>query len=289
MNDKVISLKNGLNIGVLEFGDLNSNEVVFYLHGFPGCRYEPLFTEKYALNNHVKMISIDRIGYGNTSYYKKLTVLNFGEIFEELVNALNIDKFKIIAVSGGSPYLASVCYTLKDRVKKAVLVSGLSPLDNKNLLKDLNIANKCFLSLGLKFPKITSCLVYTISSIWKLFPNVMIMWLRLFMSKADNKLLSLKDNNNQIKKVFNEAVKNGVWGIKKDFELYCKPWNIDFTKINTPIIIYHGDDDPYVTFKMGEYLNSLYKESEFNVLKGQGHLAIINHAKEMFDKLCNDN
>ena len=44
--DKVISLKNGLNIGVLEFGDLNSNEVVFYLHGFPGCRYEPLFTEK---------------------------------------------------------------------------------------------------------------------------------------------------------------------------------------------------------------------------------------------------
>ena len=288
MNDKVITLKNGLNIGILEFGDLNSNKVVFYLHGFPGCRYEPLFIKKHALSKNIKIISIDRIGYGNTSYYKDETILNFGEIFKELVDTLHIDKFKIIAVSGGSPYLASVCYALKDRVKKALLISGLSPLDNKNLLKDLNIANKCFLNIGLKFPKVTSYFVYLIASIWKLFPNVMIMWLKLFMSKSDNKLLAIKENNNHVMNVFNEAVKNGVNGVRKDFELYCKPWNIDFSKINTPVIIYHGDDDPYVTFKMGEYLNSLYKGSKFFALKGQGHLAIVSHIKEMFDALSDD-
>ena len=288
-NDKIISLKNGLEIGVLEFGDLNSNDIVFYLHGFPGCRFAPLFTERFALKNRIKIISIDRLGYGNSSYYKDETILNFGDIFTNIVDTLQIDTFKVLAVSGGSPYLASVCYALKKRVKKAVVVSGLSPLDNEDIFRNLNIINKFFLKFGQKFPKITSLMVSFVAKTWKMSTKFMLLWLKTFMSKSDRNLLNTKDNHKYLKKVYNEAFKNGVNGVKKDFELYLKPWNINFDEIMTPVEIFHGNDDPYVTFQMGEYLNSLYKNSKFHEIDGEGHLAILNNAKLVVDAICNDN
>ena len=167
---------------VIEFGDLDSDNIV-YLHGFPGCRCEPLFAEKHAVENRVKIIGVDRIGYGNTTYIKGMAIADYGEIFKELVDALGIDKFKIIGVSGGSPYLASVCATLKDRVKQAVVVSGLSPIDKEEVFKGMSFANKFFLKLGRKALSFSLFWVGIIANIWRLYPDIMIVWLKIFMSK----------------------------------------------------------------------------------------------------------
>lgn len=277
MEDKIITLKNGLNVGLLEFGDLNSNNILFYLHGFPGCRFEPLFIKNYAIKNKIKVISIDRIGYGNSSFYKELTIKNFADIFKELLNELNIDSFNILAVSGGSPYFAGVLNKLQDRVKKAILVSGLAPINNSKVLNSLKGANKFFLKLGLRFPTIASFFVKIIASFWRFSPKIMILWCKFFMSKSDIKLLNLKDNNKYIKNVFYEATKNGINGIMKDFELYLKDWDINFSNIMTKVDIFHGDDDPYVSYEMGKYLHTLYQNSTFTTLNGGGHLAIIQN------------
>lgn len=59
----MVRVATGRQISVLEFGDADGR-VVVYVHGVPGSRLDPLPLEPMLHRTGVRLVSIDRPGYG---------------------------------------------------------------------------------------------------------------------------------------------------------------------------------------------------------------------------------
>ncbi len=101
-----ITLCDGRGLGFAEFGDLQGRPV-FYFHGFPGSRLEAKLAEKISLDTHVRFIGIDRPGYEFSSVKPARTFFDWPDDVAELADALGVDRFSILGVSGGGPYAAA--------------------------------------------------------------------------------------------------------------------------------------------------------------------------------------
>ncbi len=97
-----IKLRDGRALGYAEFGS-PEGEPVFYFHGFPNSRVDWLISDPDdaagALNTRI--IAPDRPGYGLSDYQRGRKLLDWPQDVLELANALQIDKFAVLGISGG--------------------------------------------------------------------------------------------------------------------------------------------------------------------------------------------
>ena len=56
----------------------------------------------------IRIISIERNGFGQTEFNSNLTISDYAQDVEEVLNHLKINKFSIFGISGGGPYAAKI-------------------------------------------------------------------------------------------------------------------------------------------------------------------------------------
>jgi pimeloyl-ACP methyl ester carboxylesterase len=95
-----IRLSDGRKLGFAEFGD-PMGKPVFYFHGFPGSRPQAK-----------------------------------GDVLE-LANALGIDRFSILGVSGGGPCAAACACRIPQFLKAVGIVCGMGPVDAPGLIQNM--------------------------------------------------------------------------------------------------------------------------------------------------------
>ena len=123
---KTIQLSDGRTLAYLEIGDPEGHPV-FYFHGGPGSRLEGLLYDKVSLQYGIRMIAIDRPGYGLSHFQKDRTYLDWPEDISELANQLGIDRFAVLGWSSGGPYAAAVAHGIPQRITVAAIVAGEGP------------------------------------------------------------------------------------------------------------------------------------------------------------------
>lgn len=104
-------------------GDLQVSEdqeppvAVFYFHGFPGCSSEASLVEPELLQKrNVRMIGVDRPGFGNSTHYAERCILDWPKDVLAIADHLEISQFSILGLSGGAPYALACAYSIP-RVK----------------------------------------------------------------------------------------------------------------------------------------------------------------------------
>ena len=68
-----ITLPDGRTIAYAEWGDAHGDPV-FYFHGWPGSRLEAALCGDAARRHHVRLISLDRPGYGRSTSQRNRTI-----------------------------------------------------------------------------------------------------------------------------------------------------------------------------------------------------------------------
>ena len=133
---KYITLSDERRLGFAEFGD-RQGKPVFYFHGFPGSRLEAKLAERIALDTHVRFIGIDRPGYGLSSFKSGRTFVDWADDVSKLADAMGIDRFSILGVSGGGPYAVACACKISDRLDAVSIVCGMGPVDVPGLVRDM--------------------------------------------------------------------------------------------------------------------------------------------------------
>jgi pimeloyl-ACP methyl ester carboxylesterase len=123
-----LSLSDGRKLGFAEFGEMQGKPV-FYFHGFPGSRLEARLAEKISRDSHIRFIGIDRPGFGVSGFKPKRTLLDWPDDVIELADALGIDRFSTLGVSGGGPFAAACAHQIPDRLISVGIVCGMGPVD----------------------------------------------------------------------------------------------------------------------------------------------------------------
>src|SRR5512147_1031413 len=101
--NKTLTLKDGRTLGYAEFGEPTGTPVIGF-HGMPGSRLMMQTLEKAAQINSVRLIAPDRPGYGLSQANPHGTLLGYVDDVVQLVDALQLDRFAVLGVSGGGPY-----------------------------------------------------------------------------------------------------------------------------------------------------------------------------------------
>ncbi|WP_310526374.1 alpha/beta hydrolase, partial [Nocardioides sp.] len=122
-----VAVRHGRRLSFAEYGPRDGRPVV-WMHGTPGARRQiPLEARAFAAELGVRIIGIDRPGIGASSPYLYADVLEWTEDLRLLLDALGVDTFRLVGLSGGGPYVLAAGAAMPDRVHAAAVLGGVAP------------------------------------------------------------------------------------------------------------------------------------------------------------------
>jgi pimeloyl-ACP methyl ester carboxylesterase len=277
-----IILSDGRSLSFAEYGD-RQGKPVFYFHGFPGSSLEAKLAEKISLDTRVRFIGIDRPGYGFSSVKPERTISDWADDVSELADALGIDRFSILGVSGGGPYAAACACKIFDRLDAAGIICGMGPADIKGLTQAMPWTYRQGLRLSNRFPAIAAVLFPFLSFFFRYYPERMLSILSRKVAAPDKIALKNKELVNVLSNSFREGFRSSLRWPARDAVLYSRPWGFRLQDIRIRVHLWHGEMDRIVPLEMARYMARTIPDCRATFYADEGHFSIIlNRIEEIW-------
>ena len=279
---RIFELKDGRRLGFVEYGD-KKGIPIFFFHGWPGSRYSGKETEETAKKLGIRIISTDRPGIGLSDFKKDRTLLDWPGDIVELADHLKINKFSLLGVSGGGPYVAVSAYKIPERIIKAGIVVGLAPVDIKGNLDGMAFKGRIGWANYHKFP--FTRYIGTFSSYF-LFKYPLLGSIFSFPTKQDRLLYQeVVKNREGEESGVKEAFRQGIKGAEQELKIYTDNWGFNLKDIKVKVFLWYGAKDKCVSLNMGKYYNRLIPGSELFIEPDWGHLSRYKYEEKILKKL----
>ena len=281
IDSQVIKLPDGRQIAYCLAG-AEKGEPVFSFHGLPGSRMESYLLDSAAAKLNIKIITPDRPGYGLSTRKFSRTLLDWSEDVLHLADALDLDTFSVVGVSGGAPCALSCVYTMPQRIKRVGIVCGLGPLYATGLANHMRWFVTAGFFLARNFPgllKLTHGLPVMVLA--KTSPVLMLDIIAMVNGGVDRQVLKQAEIRKMLVLNIQEAFRQGTVGAVQDMQLYSQDWGFSLQEINSHIDIWHGDADKVVPISHSHYLHEHLPDSTFNTVAGQAHFSLPITCAEM--------
>jgi pimeloyl-ACP methyl ester carboxylesterase len=227
---------------------------IFLFHGNPGSRYTRHPDESIAAQLGARIITPDRPGYGLSDFQRGRTLLNMADDIQQLADALNIDRFALLGISAGAPYVAATAYALRERVTVGAMVSGAAPFNRAGALDDVSQAYRVAYETS-KWPSwILRLMMAAQMRSESHHPDNA--WAQVIdrANEHDRAILSQPAYAEQVRHWRTEAIRQGVRGWVHEATLLVKKWGIPLHAIPAPIHLWYWQYDTLVPPQMGRYL-----------------------------------
>jgi pimeloyl-ACP methyl ester carboxylesterase len=282
--DQLTRLPSGRNIRFAQYGDLKGKPI-FLFHGWPSSRLSGKIYDEVGKKLHIRVIAIDRPGYGLSDFQKDRVILDWPDDVVALADHLKIRQFAVMGVSGGGPYAAACAYKIPKRLTKVGIVVGLGPIFGAESLEGMMWMSQVGWA---NFGK--SALARRMSSTiqWcyaHMSPGLDI-YRSLFGAKTDRALFQNPSLRAGVKRNFREAFRQGIRGPEYDLKLYTTDWGFDLGDIKSKVYLWYGASDQNVSLNMGKYYAKQIRGSTLVVYPGEGHLVSWAHASEILKMLA---
>jgi pimeloyl-ACP methyl ester carboxylesterase len=107
--DRTLRLGDGRRLGYAERGDPGGRPLL-YFHGWPGARVEARLADEPAKAAGVRLVALDRPGMGFSDFQRGRTFVDWSADVVEVADALQLDRFAVLGISGGGPYAAACAW-----------------------------------------------------------------------------------------------------------------------------------------------------------------------------------
>lgn len=282
-----IRLADGRRLGFAEFGVANG-PAVLWLHGTPGASQQVPPAARAAARRHgLRLVGVERPGYGRSTPYLHSTVRDLAGDLEEFADALGIGRFALAALSGGGPYALACAHRVPERVAAVALLGGVAPSVGREAVPGglVTVAVRFQLLLPLLREPIAWLLRGATQSFSPMAHQVAPLAVRLLLPAED--VAALADP--VLRSVFvADAMRAGRrWfgGPLYDATLFARPWGFSVTDVRVPVHLWHGDADRIVPLAHAVHLSRLLPNSELTVRPGGGHLASLAVADVILESL----
>ncbi|EPS39739.1 hypothetical protein H072_6475 [Dactylellina haptotyla CBS 200.50] len=123
---QTFSLPDGRTLGYAEYGHPRGYPVLFF-HGYPSCRLEGYPIDRLAHHRQLRIISLERPGFGLSTFQPNRTILDWPKDVEAFVRGKEISRFAVLGASGGGPYAVACAKTIPAHMMSAVGVFAGGP------------------------------------------------------------------------------------------------------------------------------------------------------------------
>ena len=265
--NQTITLRDGRTLGYAEYGD-PEGKPVFYFHGFPLSRLDWPLCDHEGITSElgIRIIAIDRPGTGLSTFKRHRQILDWPDDVVELADALGIERFGVLGISGGGPYAASCAYKVPERLTSTTIVAGMCPADAPG------VEDGHGMRLARKNPLMRRIMLFISTMGIRKAPARVL--LALECPEADSEFISRPENLKVMADAFLEASRSGNKGSSWCGELYTRPWGFRLEDIPGKVHLWHGEADLNVPVSAGRYMAEAIPECQATFIPDEGHMSI---------------
>ena len=282
---ETLRLEDGRLLGYAVYGD-PEGWPIFYFHGFPGSRLEAQLADRVAARMGIRLIALDRPGFGLSDFKPRRTIFEWPDDVVKITDALRINRFATIGVSGGGPYAAACALKIPQRLTAVAIVCGLGSLDTPNGTDRMIRTNHLIFFLGRRLPWLAKISLWRIAYQVRRNPEGTLRRMIVALPDPDKAVLARPEVKTAMKDNVVEAFRGGSRGAACELLLYTRPWGFLLQDIATRVNLWHGEQDVSVPPTMGQYQARTIPNCRAIFYPGEGHFSlVINHMEEVLSGL----
>jgi len=244
-------------------------------------------TDEAARKLGLRIISPDRPGIRDSSFQPNRTLLDWPPLLDELATYLQIDTFKVFAISGGAPYAYASAWMIPERIQAIAIVSGAPPITELPDRSGLLTLYRRLLALRGSRPGLLRMLFYIARPFASMKMPLRIRPLLLkVLQPCDANVLRDSKSFEACFESARQAWRSSAVGVMTDAEIYAKPWGFPLEEVRVPVRLWHGRKDRTFSFRLAEQIATRLPNCEFHLVDGAGHYSLpIRHTHEILADL----
>ena len=288
MSDRIRSLtvSNGSTVALSEYGDPRGVPI-FFCHGWPSSRTMAELAHEAARDLGARIISPDRPGIRDSQFQPDRRLTDWPPLLNEIADRLAIDRFRILAISGGAPYAYASGWMLPERVEKIAVVSGAPPLDQLKEDDGLLPIHRQMLRLRLRQPRLLKALFHLARPLVAMRMPIRLRPLLLkFLQPCDANVLRESRAFEVCFESARQAWRSSAKGVMTDAEIYATPWGFELEQVGVPVALWHGTKDRTFADRLAKGVATRLPNCEFHLIEGAGHYSLpIRYIREILADL----
>lgn len=256
----------------------------FYFHSFPGSHHEGSATHEAASSHGLRIISVSRPGYGGSTNDPDRSILSFSQDVLALADHLRVQRFAVMGISGGGPYVLGCVKSIPpSRLAGAVVISGMYPASLG--MGGMMLSNRVLFNLAPWVPWLVSYMFdasmgkiardkeqpgrfrETLAEGFKSLPEA-----DRETAEADGgKVLDLLATS------IREAFVDGPEGSTCEAKLFGSPWGFDLADLPVrkgELVIYHGAKDIHIPARMAQEAVAAMTGVELILEHDEAHISL---------------
>ncbi|MFJ7932186.1 alpha/beta fold hydrolase [Peribacillus sp. NPDC096448] len=272
-NGQILQLNDGRKLGYIQYGKKDGIPI-FLFHGTPGSRIWFLDDDEVSNSLGIRLISIDRPGYGLSDLKPNRTVLDWTDDVEELANHLQIENFSVIGVSGGGAYAAACGYKIPQRINSITMVSSVTPFKDGKPPKAMVKENRIAFWLSKNAPWILKLSYKSMVKIMDKSPDKFKKDLKngnKHLTDWDRQFLQTDEHLEATFRHLREAYRNQVDEGATEPYLLSKYWGFDLKDIKVPVYLFHGEEDRMAPVEEIKKVSRIIPECQLHLIPDAGH------------------
>jgi pimeloyl-ACP methyl ester carboxylesterase len=259
--------------------------VIVHHHGTPGSR----------LTRHpdpqtydgIRVITYDRPGYGGSDPQPGRIVVSAAADVEVLADALELDHFAVLGVSGGGPHALACSALMPDRVPRVAVLVGGGPSDDPDFdfvegMAELNIREFRAAQEG------EEALLREIDPYAEAMqqdPDAILDLMASEVPEPDRAMMANPEFRAMMRASFLESVRQGARGWLDDDLAFVQPWGFQLEDVPAEVRLWQGELDVLVPHTHAEYMARRLPRATFELIPDAGHL-IFDHYRAAYEWLA---
>ena len=275
----LVRLRDGRSLAFLERGEA-SGVPVFYFHGIPGCRLDAWGRPGLAARTGVRLIGVDRPGFGNSYPSLGRTLLDWPDDVAQLADALGINRFAVVGFSAGGPYALACGYRMPERVSSVIVLAGLGPLDGPEGLGILGQVAPLW-RLVRRRPGVMTRMVALQGFLARHLPPLSQKLGTRGLGPADLEVVGRPEVAARLLLAVREMTRQGGRGVTQDMQVLLSAWGFRPDEVRVPVRVWQGDQDSLLKSSFGDVYGSSVADCIVTRCPGAGHFLLEDRMAEV--------
>ena len=272
--NQTLTLKDKRKLGYEEYG-LVDGFPIFAFHGTPGSRIWMEEDDSTSQELNIRLITIDRPGFGLSDFQPKRRILDFASDIEQLADHLELDHFAVMGISGGGIYAAACAYALKNRVIKAGLISTINEFKNGKPPEGMCKENRMVFIWAKRFPWLLRVILNQQKKLIDRKPDLYKQSIQkqvAHLCPADQEVMANAENAEIMWMHMKEAFRQGTKGAIYEAALLTRKWSFDCADIRCEVEVWHGLEDTLAPVSSVVQLAEKIPVCNTHFIENKGHM-----------------
>jgi pimeloyl-ACP methyl ester carboxylesterase len=272
---EMLTMPSGRQIAYEQFGHPRGEPVMFF-HGMPFSR---LITPPTSPDLGVRVISLDRPGYGLSDVQPGRKLLDYCDDVRAVADHLGLLRFAVAGVSAGGAYALACARDLGDRVTRAVVVAGVAHPDA--------VAARGPGGTPPAFTRAIETGDYSqVINMFEMYRRAALGNGQMFLDRltsslplVDQEILSA--HSAHVLSGMVDALYKTAEGWATDEVLMLARWGFRLQDVTAPVSLLHGEDDSIVTIGPAAFQASLIPGCRTIYYPGEAHWFFLERWNEI--------